>query len=150
MNLALKIPPPLVALGCAACMAGLAFGLPLAPLVIPAAVISVIVVLGLSIMLLGVLSFKRAKTTVNPLQPQQASTLVISGIYRFTRNPMYLGMAFLLLAWALWLGELSTLVFVVLFMAYIQYFQIKPEERHLAHLFGEPYDAYLGDVRRWL
>ena len=58
---------------------------------------------GLAIALAGVVAFRRAKTTVNPLTPEATTTMITLGIYRFTRNPMYLGLAFLLLGWAVFL-----------------------------------------------
>ncbi len=110
-SLELKVPPPIVALACAGAMKLLSW-LPgrgatagaatfddlqrLAPLV---------AALGVGIALAGVIEFRRARTTVNPHKPDRSSALVSSGIYRYTRNPMYLGMAVVLLAWAAWLGS---------------------------------------------
>lgn len=98
---------------------------------------------------MGVLSFRLARTTVNPLHPEAASQLVDSGIYRLSRNPMYLGFALTLLGlstlWQSWLG----VCWVIAFVAYLQQFQIKPEERALQQLFGVPYLAYCQRVRRW-
>ncbi len=105
--------------------------------------------LGFCCCVLGVVSFRLARTTVNPLQPAAASQLVESGIYRFSRNPMYLGFALILLGiaclWQSWFG----LCWVVAFIAYLQRFQIKPEERALHQLFGEAYLSYCQRVRRW-
>ena len=96
------------------------------------------------------LSFRRARTTVNPLRPANSSALVTSGIYRHTRNPMYLGMATLLAAWATWLGTPWALFGIVAFVAWITRFQIIPEERVLANLFGADFAAYRARVRRWI
>ena len=98
----------------------------------------------------GVLSFKLAKTTVNPSKPEQASKLITSGIYRLSRNPMYVGLAFILVAWGIWLSSLWALLCVAGFIAYLTFFQIMPEERALTKLFGEEYIAYKAKVRRWL
>jgi protein-S-isoprenylcysteine O-methyltransferase Ste14 len=98
----------------------------------------------------GVRSFARARTTINPLKPDTASTLVISGIYRVTRNPMYLGLALVLLAWTILLASPWALVAVAGFVFYIDRFQIAPEERALASLFGADYAQYKARVRRWL
>lgn len=105
---------------------------------------------GVVVAVAGVLEFRRARTTVNPLQPAAAAAMVRSGIYRHTRNPMYLGMLFALAAWAVWLA--SPVAFVVLpaFVLYMNRLQIEPEERVLAGLFAGEFDAYRRSVRRWL
>jgi len=93
-----------------------------------------VLLLGLGVCFAGVLSFHRARTTVNPMQPQQASVLVESGIYQYSRNPMYLGFAIILAAWALALGSPLTLLGVVAFVLYMNRFQIAPEEWALGTL----------------
>jgi protein-S-isoprenylcysteine O-methyltransferase Ste14 len=97
----------------------------------------------------GFVAFRRARTTVNPMKVGSASSLVTSGIYRFTRNPMYLGLLLMLLAWALYLYNPVTLLYLAVFVAYIDRLQIIPEERALTLLFGTDYLAYKGRVRRW-
>ncbi|MBK5145318.1 isoprenylcysteine carboxylmethyltransferase family protein [Budviciaceae bacterium BWR-B9] len=94
--------------------------------------------------------FYRQKTTVNPVKVNSATTLVDSGLYAFSRNPMYLALALLLLSICLWLGNLLSLAGVVLFIGFITRFQIIPEERALAEIFGENYQRYCQRVRRWL
>jgi len=106
--------------------------------------------LGAVFCLADVWAFQRAQTTVNPITPAASTTLVVSGIYRVTRNPMYLGFALLLLALGMYLGKLSGLLLVPLFMAYLQHFQIRPEERALQARFGALFAAYCRQVRRWL
>jgi protein-S-isoprenylcysteine O-methyltransferase Ste14 len=98
----------------------------------------------------GVLAFRRARTTVNPTTPEKATALVSSGAYRITRNPMYVGLAWVLVAWAVFLSSGWALLGVVAFVLYIGRFQIAPEERALAQLFGSEYAAYRARVRRWL
>jgi protein-S-isoprenylcysteine O-methyltransferase Ste14 len=98
----------------------------------------------------GVISFRNAKTTVNPLKPEQATSLVYSGIYQITRNPMYLGLAIILLAWAFFLGSFFSLIGVLAFILYITNFQILPEERAMQKLFSKDYSEYKNQVRRWL
>lgn len=110
----------------------------------------VLLIIGFSFAISGMLSFRSAATTVNPLQPEQATALVTSGVYKLTRNPMYIGLAIILLAWTLLLGTPLGLIAVVGFMAYIQRYQIIPEEQALIKLFGAEYDAYRTAVRRWL
>jgi protein-S-isoprenylcysteine O-methyltransferase Ste14 len=109
-----------------------------------------VLLLGITVCLAGVLSFRRARTTVNPLKPQSASALVNSGIYRYTRNPMYLGFAIMLLAWTLLLAWPPALLGVAGFVLYINHLQIIPEERALSSLFGEDFAHYCTQVRRWL
>lgn len=106
--------------------------------------------MGAVICVAGVLAFRSFQTTVNPLTPEATTTLVVRGVYRFTRNPMYLGFTLLLLAFAVWLGKMSALALVPLFMAYLQHFQIKPEEEALRARFGDLFDTYCQQVRRWL
>jgi len=98
----------------------------------------------------GVVSFRRAKTTVNPLKPETASALVSSGIYQVSRNPMYVGFALFLVAWAVYLSSPLALVGVIGFVLYINRFQIQPEERALAALFAAEFERYKNSVRRWV
>jgi protein-S-isoprenylcysteine O-methyltransferase Ste14 len=109
-----------------------------------------LLIVGLTVALAGVLSFRAARTTVNPHQPQRASSLVVSGIFRYSRNPMYLGLALLLVAWAVWLLRPPLVLGVVLFVLYMNRFQIAPEERAMERIFGEDYVGYRRRVRRWL
>jgi protein-S-isoprenylcysteine O-methyltransferase Ste14 len=104
---------------------------------------------GILVAVAGVLEFHRARTTVNPTTPQAASAMVRSGIYRHTRNPMYLGMLLMLVAWAAWLASPGACVVLPAFFAYINRFQIEPEERILARLFPGEFDDYRQSVRRW-
>jgi protein-S-isoprenylcysteine O-methyltransferase Ste14 len=106
--------------------------------------------LGAVICLSGVVSFRRAKTTVNPMRPDSTSSLVVSGIYKYTRNPMYLGFLLVLLGWATFLSNLAALALLPAFVVYMNHFQIKPEERALGSLFAQEYQAYLARVRRWI
>ena len=84
------------------------------------------------------------------MKPQAASSLVIVGVYKLTRNPMYLGLSLVLLGWAVFLWSAWALLGPIVFIAYISRFQIAPEERVLATLFGAEYSAYKAKVRRWL
>lgn len=110
----------------------------------------VVSVAGLVIGLSGVRSFRRVGTTLSPLKPADASSLVEIGIYRHTRNPMYLGLVLMLLAWAFALASPMALVGPVLFVIWMTRFQIIPEERVLSRLFGSQYVAYCARVRRWI
>lgn len=119
---------------------------------LPANVLSSIagVLAGALICLAGVLSFRRAKTTVNPMKPDSASALVASGVYRYSRNPMYLGFLLILLGWALWLSNVLAFVLLPAFVLYMNRFQIRPKERALHSRFGRDYSEYQAKVRRWL
>lgn len=150
--LELKIPPPIVALTCAALMYA-------ATRLVPewcwswensSAWGAVVALAGIALDALGLVAFLRAKTTVNPLAPSASSTIVQSGVYRHTRNPMYLGMLLVLLGFALYLAHPVPFLLLPVFPAYLTRFQIIPEERILAAKFGAEYSAYASRVRRWL
>lgn len=114
-------------------------------------VAAAIALAGLVISLLSVASFRRAGTTVNPLRPDGTTALVAQGIYRWSRNPMYLGIVLSLVAWGLYLAHVPALACGPLaFVVYLDRFQIGPEERALEAKFGEEYRAYKRAVRRWL
>jgi protein-S-isoprenylcysteine O-methyltransferase Ste14 len=104
---------------------------------------------GIGVAIGGVMSFRRARTTVNPLKPETSAALVSTGVYSYTRNPMYLGMLLVLFAWAVYLSSIWSLLGPLLFALYITRFQILPEERVLAGLFGAAFAAYKKRVRRW-
>jgi protein-S-isoprenylcysteine O-methyltransferase Ste14 len=94
--------------------------------------------------------FVTEKTTISPLAPQKSSTLIVNGPFKLTRNPMYLGMAALLLGWALVLENPLALLGPILFVMYITRFQIIPEERILTEKWGDAYTAYKSKIKRWL
>lgn len=104
---------------------------------------------GALIGLAGIVSFAKARTTVDPHNPHKASKLVTSGVYRFSRNPMYLGLVFWLVAAFFYFSALSSLIMLPLFIFYMNHFQIGPEEDVLEALFGEEYRQYCDQVRRW-
>ena len=150
--LELKIPPPLIALFLAILMwrAPTLAGFPAIPLGLRRGAAPALLCLGLGIAVSGVVAFRRARTTLNPIKASSASALVSSGVYRFTRNPMYLGLLLALIAWALFLSNPLALVLLPVYVLYIYRFQIIPEERILTSLFGTEYTAYMESVRRWL
>jgi protein-S-isoprenylcysteine O-methyltransferase Ste14 len=151
-TLELKVPPPAVGLLCAAAMYGIATVAPdfTVATTLRVALATLLAVAGAATDLAGLIAFRRARTTINPLKPQNSSSLVSSGIYRYTRNPMYLGMLAFLLAWSAYLAQPLALLGPLAFVLYINRFQIIPEERVLAGLFGEEFTAYTNRVRRWL
>jgi protein-S-isoprenylcysteine O-methyltransferase Ste14 len=105
---------------------------------------------GVAISLAGIVVFRQAKTTVNPIKPETTSTMVTSGVYRFSRNPMYLGFLFVLIGWAAVLSHILAFAVLPLFVTYMNRFQILPEERALSAKFGEDFTKYRHSVRRWL
>lgn len=109
-----------------------------------------LVCLGLLPDILALKAFWQRKTTVNPMAPDKTSALVTDGIYRLSRNPMYLGLACLLLGVSLYFGSLLSLVLFPAFLWYLTEFQIKPEENQLRRIFGAAYEDYCQNVRRWI
>lgn len=147
-----RVPPPIVAAVVAALMYWMARLFDDASFEVPwrLAVCALVFAIGAALDITGLVHFMRAKTTVNPLDPHAASVLITGGVYRFTRNPMYLGLATLLLAWGLWLGNAVALAAIAVFIAYMNRFQIAPEERALEARFGAEYSRYRSRVRRWI
>lgn len=105
---------------------------------------------GLGAAALGFAAFRRAKTTVNPMKPGSSSSLVRSGIYRVTRNPMYLGFLAMLMGWFALNANFLGLLALPAFVLYMNRFQIAPEERALRGIFGDDFRAYCAVVRRWI
>lgn len=99
---------------------------------------------------LGLIQFYGSSTSVDPHKPEKAANLVTGGIYRLSRNPMYVALLLLLVGFGFRLQNLPSLLFVPLFILYMNRFQIKPEEEVLLKKFGEEYREYTSDVRRWL
>jgi protein-S-isoprenylcysteine O-methyltransferase Ste14 len=150
--LELKIPPPAVAVLIAGAMWGISLVTPSldVPRLIRVVAAIAIALAGGGIALSGAVSFRRAGTTVNPMKPETASSLVTTGIFRVTRNPMYVGDLFVLVAWAIFLSAPWALVGALAFVLYMNRFQIAPEERVLSAMFGTGYSTYKARVRRWL
>jgi len=146
-----RIPPVLVAVLFGLLMWLAAYLLPgVLPIEWRVGLALAVLLAGVFICLAGVASFRHASTTVNPLQPETASALVSSGIYRYTRNPMYLGFATVLLAWSILLASPVSVLGVLGFVLFMNRFQIRSEERALANLFGNDFEQYCRTVRRWL
>jgi protein-S-isoprenylcysteine O-methyltransferase Ste14 len=151
-SLELKIPPPVVLLVMAILMWLISRATPELAFLFPARHLVGIVValLGLAVGTSGVVTFRLARTTVNPLRPDSASSLVSWGVFSVTRNPMYLGGLFMLTGWTIFLSNALNAVFLPAYVLYINLFQIAPEERALAALFGNGFDRYKSRTRRWL
>lgn len=150
--LELKVPPVAVTLLFAGLMWLLAqttpgFGLPLQPRLTALAVFAAAAAaIGLS----AVWLFRRARTTVNPLSPQGCTALVTAGMFRFSRNPMYLALLLALVGWGLFLANAFALLLALAFIPWMNRFQIRPEEQVLQRVFGQAFTDYRRRVRRWL
>jgi len=151
--LELKVPPPAVGLLAVLAMWGIARAVAPSfawPASVRITALVALVLVGAAFTLVGAAAFRRVGTTVSPLKPQRASSLVTTGIYRFTRNPMYLGMVVALIGVAVYFATPWTLLGPVAFVLYMTRWQIVPEERALLALFGSDYTGYCGRVRRWI
>jgi protein-S-isoprenylcysteine O-methyltransferase Ste14 len=151
-GLELKIPPPAVALITALLMWLLSRAAPALGFTFPARSVFAICLaaIGVATAISGVVTFRRARTTLNPMKPESSSALVNWGVYSVTRNPMYLGLLLVLTSWAIFLSNALSFLFLPAFVLYINRFQIVPEELALTSLFGQSFAAYQSRVRRWL
>ena len=145
-----RIPPPLIAMLCVLIIF-------LSKSIFPSFVFSYKLQLGIFVSTIGFLllvvsikSFIDNKTTINPLNLKKSTYLVTSGVFRFSRNPMYLGMVLFLLGTAIILNIIGGLIISILFIFYMNFFQIIPEEKALQNLFGKNYRNYRKTVRRWI
>ncbi len=150
MNLEKKIPPPIVtivfiALAYVSAISGpndyygrflsVAFGF---------------ILTGFTAIIIANVQFKRASTTINPMSPETASTLVETGLFSQSRNPMYVGMAMILTGFCVYFGSLFGMIAIPAFVQYMNRFQIIPEEDALKSIFGQRYSNYCNTVRRWV
>ena len=143
--------PPIAQLAIFACVAViLATLLPGLTIDVPIWLPVLVGLIGILFLLPAVVSFANQKTTVDPRTPEAATTLVTSGIYRITRNPMYVGMLMLLLALAAWLAAASSLLPALAFFLSIDRGQIRREEESLRQNFGVAFETYANQVPRWL
>ena len=145
-----KIPPPIITLICGL---GIYFSRPLFPkynYISIDIIAASFLLLGIIILITAVLSFKRQSTTISPLQPEKASYLVVSGIFKYSRNPMYLGMLFILISLSIRYNIIGGIIAISIFIFLITKFQIKPEEVQMEKLFGEKYAQYKKRTRMWI
>lgn len=151
-SLELKVPPVAQVIVTAAAMAGVSKGAPALKFSLKgsAALAVGLGAIGLGSAILGVTQFKKAQTTPNPQALEKVSSLVTSGIYQYSRNPMYVGLVLVLFSWALYLSHFLAFVLLPLFILHMTRFQIQPEERILAQKFGKAYQTYKAKVRRWV
>ena len=120
--------------------------------VLPAyVVLSVVIFLfGLLVIAAGGYTFRKVKTTVNPMTPDQATRLVTTGVYNYSRNPMYIGFLAWLIACVIYIGNTINLLLLPFYILLVNKLYILPEEKALEKLFKEEYRAYKKRVRRWL
>jgi len=150
-DLELKVPPLALVLTLAGAMWFAAKELPSLAFSLPWRDGLAVTVSGVGILFLlaGLYEFQKARTSFNPMKPDAASSVVTSGVYRVSRNPMYVGFLLVLTAWAIFLSHPLPFLFLPVFVTYMNRFQILPEERALSAKFGEGYDTYRHNVRRW-
>lgn len=150
--LTLKVPPPIAAAIVAGIMRLISSAtVTLAsPTTVRISVVAFIAIAATGFSLAGAIALRQAKTTINPTKPENASSLVVSGVYRITRNPMYVGLLLMLVAWCILLSAPWAIAGPVVFFLYIGKFQIEPEEQVMSQKFGADYLAYKVRVRRWL
>lgn len=148
-QLELKVPP--VAVG--GLVAAMAWGMDrwgMVPFERWTGVVLALAVAGFAMAIAGVVAFRRVRTTVDPFDPEKASVLVTTSVYAWSRNPMYFGMLLVLLAWALFLADGLAVFATLLFIPWMNRFQIMPEERVMRAKFGEAFDEWALRVRRWI
>ena len=145
-----KIPPPIVTLFFGLCIYLSRSYFPEFSFSILNSLSTISFVLGITVFATAVSSFKRQNTTVNPISIEKASSLVVDGVFKYSRNPMYLGMLFILLGLTFKFNLIGGLLFTSLFMIFISIFQIKPEEAAMEKLFDQEWKDYIKNVRRWL
>ncbi len=151
-SLELKLHPPVIFILHVLAMWGVAELVPSLTYHIPGSKIVIMLILmgaayfGIS----GILSFRKAVTTIDPHKPEATRTLVTTGVYSLSRNPMYLGLLLGLIAWSIYLGNIISAVFLITFVLVVARLQIMPEERILTENFGEEYIDYRENVRRWI
>lgn len=148
----LIIPPPVQGIFVAVAMWGVSHFFPALGVGFPGRRLAAIAIgaIGLAMEIIAVATFFRAKTTVNPLKPSNASKIVTTGLFTISRNPMYLALLLVLVAWGLWLANPLNGFVIVGWVVFITEFQIKPEEKALRQKFDADYDAYCKRVRRWV
>ena len=151
-NLELKVPPDLVWVLVAALMWLASVKTPrlALPSLLRVAVAVALTILGAWVIIAARISLERAQTTWRPMTPRQTTSLVTSGVYGISRNPIYLGMLLVMLGLAVALASPAAAILSAVFVLYLNRFQIGPEERALAAILGQEYVDYAKRVRRWI
>tara|TARA_B100000989_G_C19454846_1_gene433529 strand:- start:187 stop:630 length:444 start_codon:yes stop_codon:yes gene_type:complete len=147
MNLDTKIPPPIVTI----IILSIIYLFDLNEYNLNNDIISILILfIGLIFILSAVIQFVNRKTTVNPTKPHKTTTLVITGTYKITRNPMYLGMLLIIISFAFYKTSIISIILIPFFIFYINKFQIEPEELEMRKKFGKEYEDYCKKVDRWI
>ena len=145
-----KIPPPIIAL---VCSLGILFSKSFFKEysnVNNASISILFFLIGIACFFFAIKLFNKFDTTINPLKPEKATSLIVSGIYMYSRNPMYLGMLFILISISIRYNIIGGFISISTFIIYITKFQIIPEEQQLKRIFGEKFINYKKKTRMWL
>lgn len=143
----ISFPPPLIFFICA----GIMYLLPQwGTFYTPYFIVTLTILVAITIALLSLREFYYAKTTINPSSFEKTTHLITTGVFRISRNPMYVSLWLLLLSWFLYLGNSVGMLGLVLFVWIMNSSQIRKEERALLEKFGEEYHCYCQRVKRWL
>ena len=145
-----KIPPPLVALVHSFLIISTKNTFPKVEIVWGFIIGSISIIFGLIVILSAIILFKKNKTTISPLNPSNATKLIVHGLYNFSRNPMYLGLLLVLSGISIIQNPIGGLLFVSSFISYLNHFQIIPEENAMLDLFKDDFLKYKENVRRWI
>ena len=145
-----KIPPPVITLIGALLIYYSSLFFPYLTLPAFNALPILSLVSGIAVIVFAIKSFKDYKTTINPLKPETASSLVTNGVFKYTRNPMYLGLLLILIYLSLIFNVVGGCLISLGFIIYITKFQIIPEEVAMEKLFGNQFLEYKKQVRRWI
>ena len=150
MDIKTKIPPPLVALTFGFLINYTKNFFPKIEISNDLFISSFMIIIGLIIMLSAIILFKKYQTTITPLNPSNATKLITDGIYKYSRNPMYLGLLLVLFGISIVLNPIGGLSLIPLFILYLNLFQIIPEENAMVDLFKDEFLEYKENVRRWI
>ena len=150
MSIKTKIPPPIVALAFGFLIAYTKDEFPRIHIGMEKILGSAVIISGIIVLASAVVLFKKNKTTVTPLNPSKSTKLVTGGIYKYSRNPMYLGLSFLLSGLSILVNPIGGFIFIPLFIIYLNFFQIIPEENAMTDLFEKEFLEYKKSVRRWI
>ena len=150
MSIKTKIPPPIVALAFGFLINYTKDEFPKIHIGMEKILGSVLIISGLIVMASAIILFKKNKTTVTPLDPSRSTKLITRGIYKYSRNPMYLGLSFVLSGVSIIVNPIGGFIFIPLFIIYLNFFQIMPEENAMIDLFEKEFLEYKKSVRRWI
>ncbi len=145
-----KIPPPILALVMIVLIYLSSFFIESTTFNYKGSLSVLLLILGLACAIPSFKLFARYKTTISPLKPSDTTVLVTEGMYRYSRNPMYLGLLLLTISSTIWFGTWFGIIINILFIFLINFLQIIPEEEALLEIFGEEYEEYKKNVRRWI